>query len=119
MTHKYDFKRQHTYEERLEESRRVLNKYPDRKPIICEKSKKAGNLPDIDKKKYLVPDDLTLGQFIFVVRQRLKLKAEEGLFLFINNKFMPVTSMIGQIYSQERDADGFLYIEYAKENVFG
>ncbi len=119
MTSHSEFKKQYPYESRLEESQRVLNKYPDRKPIICERSRKEHNMPDIDKKKYLVPDDLTLGQFIYVVRQRLKLKSEEALFLFINNKFMPVTSIIGQIYEQERDADGFLYVEYAKENVFG
>jgi GABA(A) receptor-associated protein len=117
----FTFKKDYSFNERFEESNRVLIKYPDRKPIICEKSNKANttNLPDIDKKKYLVPDDLNVGQFIYVIRNRMKLKPEEAIFLFINNKFMPVTAIIGQIYSQEKDNDGFLYIEYDKENVFG
>ena len=114
-----NFKKQYSYENRLEESRRVLDKYPDRKPVICEKSKKEYYLPDIDKIKYLVPDDLTLGQFIYVVRQRLHLNPEEALFLFVNNKFIPVSTMFSQVYSQERDPDGFLYLQYTKENVFG
>ena len=74
---------------------------------------------DIDKKKYLVPDELTIGQFIYVIRNRMKLKPDEAIFLFINKRMMPTTAIIGQIYSQEKDNDGFIYIEYSKENVFG
>jgi GABA(A) receptor-associated protein len=49
---------------------RVRSKYPDRIPVICEKAAKS-NVPDIDKKKYLVPSDLTVGQFVLVVRKVL------------------------------------------------
>ena len=31
--------------------------------VICEKADKS-DIPDIDKKKYLVPADLTVGQFM-------------------------------------------------------
>ena len=51
-------------EERIEESTNVLKKYPNRIPVIVEKSDKCKELQDIDKNKYLVPDDLTFGQFI-------------------------------------------------------
>lgn len=115
----HGFKRDFHFQKRLDESSRVLAKYPDRKPIICLKSNNAYDLPDIDKKKYLVPNDLTIGQFIYVIRQRMKLRPDEAIFLFINNKIMSTTSIIGQIYHEEKDPDGFLYIEYAKENVFG
>lgn len=119
MSFKPCFKREHNFQNRIEESTRVLLKYPDRKPIICEKSFNQLDLPDIDKKKYLVPNDLTIGQFIYVIRKRMQLKSEEALFLFINNKIMSASAIIGNIYPQERDVDGFLYIQYAKENVFG
>ena len=59
------------------ESERIRNKYPDRIPVICEKTEKA-NIDDIDKKKYLVPADLTAGQFVYVIRKRLKLPPEQG-----------------------------------------
>ena len=119
MSYKSGFKREYNFQNRMEESARVLIKYPDRKPIICEKSSNQLDLPDIDKKKYLVPNDLTIGQFIYVIRKRMHLKSEEALFLFINNKIMSASAIIGHIYQQERDLDGFLYIQYAKENVFG
>ena len=46
---KENFKDKHTFEKRLEESCRIMEKYPDRVPIICERlTRKA---PEIDRKK--------------------------------------------------------------------
>jgi hypothetical protein len=81
----FNFKRNHSVEERKNESSRVLSKFPDRIPIICEKNKNS-SAPDIDKSKYLVPNDLTIGQFLFVIRKRMHLKPEHALFLFIDGK---------------------------------
>ena len=36
----------------------MREKYQDRIPVIVEKAA-GGDIPDIDKKKYLVPTDLT------------------------------------------------------------
>lgn len=114
-----EFKREFSFHHRLEESARVLHKYPDRIPIICEKLANQKNLPNLDKKKYLVPCELTVGQFMYVIRKRINLKPEEALFLFINNQIVSGASIIGQIYNYYKDNDGFLYIQYAKENTFG
>ena len=114
-----DFKREFSFKNRLEESSRVLTKYPDRRPIICEKTRQQNDLPNIDKKKYLVPYDLTMGQFIYVIRKRLHLKPEEAIFLFVNNQIAPGSAIMGQIYENSKDPDGFLYIQYSKENTFG
>lgn len=122
LTNKIDyseFKRQFSFQNRLEESTRVLAKYPDRVPIICEKLFNQKNLFNIDKKKYLVPRDLTIGQFIYVIRKRLFLSPEEALFLFINNEIISGTSIIGDVYENKKDTDGFLYVKYSKENTFG
>ena len=113
------FKYNYSFQNRLEESLRVLNKYPDRVPIICEKSHTQRELPDIDKNKYLVPFYLTVGQFIYVIRKRMRLRAEEAIFLFVSNMIPPSSSLIGHIYHQYKDTDGFLYVNYSKENVFG
>ena len=51
-----------TFEKRSAEARRILAKYPDRIPVICEKAPRS-DLPDIDKKKFLVPDTMLCGQF--------------------------------------------------------
>lgn len=116
------FKSQYTFQERLEETRRVMGKYPDRIPIICEKINDSKNkdLPIIEKIKYLVPKDLTMSQFLYVIRNRMKLSPEKAIFLFIDNSTIPSSSAtILNIYSQYKDSDGFLYITYSGENVFG
>jgi GABA(A) receptor-associated protein len=113
------FKKNHSFEKRKEESRKISEKYTDRIPIICEKNPQSIDTPDIDKKKYLVPSDLTVGQFLFVVRKRMKLSPEKAIFLFINNIIPNSTELISQMYKQYKDEDGFLYIVYSGESTFG
>lgn len=115
------FKTKHTYNERKAESQRIMTKYPDRIPIICEKNIKSHKTPDIDKTKYLVPHDLTVGHFLYVIRKRLKINQETAIFLFIENKgIIPSSiSLITEIYNFHKDDDGFLYLTYSFENVFG
>jgi GABA(A) receptor-associated protein len=112
------FKYSYTFDQRLYESTKILNQYPDRIPIICEKSINGDN-PEIDRHKYLVPKNYILGNFMCVIRKRIKLEPHEALFIFINNTIIPITSEIGEIYYKHRDPDGFLYVVYSKENIFG
>lgn len=113
------FKKTFSFEERFAESQRVLYKYPERVPIICEKYKQSTHIPEIDKKKYLVPVDLTFGQFIYVIRRRLNLSSEKAIFLFVNGNIPASSSLIYHHYSSCKDRDGFLYVTYSSENVFG
>jgi GABA(A) receptor-associated protein len=39
--------------------------------------------------RYLVPADLSVGQFVYVVRKRIKLSAEKAIFVFIDNTLPP------------------------------
>ncbi|CAH1445788.1 unnamed protein product [Lactuca virosa] len=63
---KCSFKLEHPLEKRKSESSRIREKYPDRVPVIVDKAEKS-DIPDIDKKKYLFPVDLTIGKFVYVV----------------------------------------------------
>ena len=56
----YEFKKKNDYNKRLVESTNIKNKYPDRIPIIVEKYKDS-KLPTIDKCKYLVPREMSMG----------------------------------------------------------
>lgn len=101
------------------ESNRILTKYPDRIPVICN-SVKNSNLPELDKKKYLVPRDLTVGQMLYVIRKRLQLRPEQALFLFVNKNIIPPTSsLMYEIYDKYKNEDNFLYCVYSGENAFG
>jgi len=106
------------FTDRKAESDRILCKYVDRVPIVCERCP-GSTLPEIDKKKYLVPCDLTVGQFIFIIRKRVELPAEQAIFLFVNGNIPPTAALMSIIYNENRAPDGFLYIQYASENTFG
>jgi GABA(A) receptor-associated protein len=107
--------------ERSSESSRIMKKYTDRIPIICEKNPRDVRTPNIDKHKYLVPIDLTVGQFMYVIRKRLRILNGDAIFLFVGDKnnIVPIHITMDQVYNQFKNKDGFLYIIYSKENVFG
>ena len=105
--------------ERVKKSQFILEKYPDRVPLIIQPSKNDRDAYPIDKSKYITPRDLTLLQLQQIIRRRVRFPAEKALFMFINNKIYPITSMIGQVYDNNKDSDGFLYITYCQENTFG
>merc|ERR1711881_336923 len=112
------FKREHPEDKRRAEAERIRAKYPDRIPVICEKADRS-DIPDIDKKKYLVPADLTVGQFVYVIRKRIRLSPEKAIFIFINNVLPPTAVLMSDVYADKKDQDGFLYITYSGENTFG
>lgn len=112
------FKEDHDLETRRAEAQQVRARHPDRIPVVVERS--GTNVPAIDKKKFLVPIDLTVGQFSYVVRRRLKLTSEQAMFLMLENGTMlPTSSVLGTVYAQYKDDDGFMYVTYAGENAFG
>ena len=125
----------------------IRAKHPDRIPVIVDKRTGDSSLPDIDKvcpfclararvaravltgghfsatraqKKFLVPSDLTIGQFMYVIRKRIKLTSEQAIFLFVSQGTLPPSvNTLQQVYDQYHDPDGFLYMTYSGENVFG
>ena len=112
------FKNSFSFEQRICETSRISNLHPDRIPVICEKSSYS-DVPDISKHKYLIPLDLTIGEFIFVIRKNIKLQSYEALFLMINDIIPSTTMRFNELYWNYKDPDGFLYIVYTKENTFG
>ena len=94
--------------------------------------------------RYLVPADLSVGQFVYVVRKRIKLGAEKAIFVFVKNTLPPTgesgffsfeylvhvlsfgnvsrvgtAALMSAIYEENKDEDGFLYMTYSGENTFG
>tara|TARA_A100001011_G_C14218255_1_gene803055 strand:- start:1039 stop:1404 length:366 start_codon:yes stop_codon:yes gene_type:complete len=113
------FKTKFTLEERKTESARIKEKYPTRIPIIVECIDKNNKIHQIDKHKFLTPTNLTFGQFAYVIRKRLKIDSDIGIFYLINNKMFTMSESIASICANEVDEDGFLYIHYSGENTFG
>ncbi len=115
-----EFKTEFKFEHRQREANQVLERYPDRVPVIIERSKNCTNINIIDKRKYLVPIDITMSQFLWIIRRRLYLNESTALFLFNQcGTVFQNTQLISNIYEESKDEDGFLYLQYASENTFG
>lgn len=111
-----DFKKLKTFEERLAESNRIKENFPDKIPIVLIIDNKIKN---IIKTKYLIPSSLNIAQLQKCIRNFIKINAYEAIFLFINNKLIPSTTLMNEVYDTYKDPDGFLYINVALESTFG
>ena len=114
---KFSFQTNYSLKQRLGESKRILDKYPDKIPIIVETNDK--DLPTLLKTKYLAPKDLTFGQFLYVIRGKLNLPPEKALFMFVNNTIPSTSDLLDSVYDKQKDKDNFLYISVNSENTFG
>lgn len=57
-----------------------------------------------------MPADLTVGQFVYVIRKRIKLSPEKAIFIFVDEVLPPTAALMSSIYEEHKDEDGFLYI---------
>ncbi|XP_021280605.1 autophagy-related protein 8i [Herrania umbratica] len=112
------FKDEYTFEQRLDESRDIIAKYPNRVPVVVERYSQA-DLPEMDKKKYLVPRDMSVGQFIHILSLRLRLTPGKALFVFVENTLPQTATLMDSVYESFKDDDGFLYMCYSSEKTFG
>ena len=106
--------------EKLKESvANIRNKYPDRIPVFVTRSKQDKNLKEINQNKFIVPEDITIGQFMSILRKRIELTPEMAMFVFINGILPAQSSTMATLYEAHKNQDGLLEIEYCGENSFG
>jgi GABA(A) receptor-associated protein len=107
--------RKQKLEERIKLSEKIMLNYPQRVPIIVDNN----NEIDLDKNKYIVPNNLTVGQFMYILRQRIKFNYDQSIFLICNNELIFNSELIISLYNKHKDYDGFLYLIISLENTFG
>lgn len=116
------FKASKSFEDRERMANEVLAKFNGEKlPIILEPKEKK--LPPLDKIKYLVPNDMTVGTLLYVISERLKDAskddAHKGLFLHIGDMVLTASQTVKEVYEKFAEKDHLLYMTYSHENVFG
>ncbi len=110
-----------SYEERKNKSSLLLLKYPDKYPIILEKSSKDKYLPRMDKTKLLVSYDMTVANILQLLKKNIKISEHTAIYISVSNKniMLSGSQSISYIYDNYKSDDGFVYLEYCSENVFG
>lgn len=56
----------------------------------------------------------------FSYRNKIRLNSNQTLYLLVNNKTMMSLSLtLAEVYNDHAENDGFLYVTYASQEVFG
>lgn len=109
-------------EEKLsaDEFHRISRNFPDRIPVFVLRAKGcAPDVPQLPKKKFIVPRMLSVGQFVYIIRRQMAVSPDTALFLFVGNT-LPTTGMtMVELYQQHKSDDGALRVMYTSESVFG
>ena len=100
------FKDRYDFATRINQSNNIMNKYPTRIPIIFESNDRS--IPKLRRKKYLVERNFTLGNLMYIIRQHLELTPDIAIYLLIGTKLFPASELLGIIYDENADNDGFL-----------
>merc|ERR1712129_96653 len=101
-----------------EEVQGIQERYPDRVPVICTRSRYAAGLPDLAKSKFVVKGAMPCSEFKFLIHRQVAhaLKghrgAEQTIYIFVNGLAPKTSTPMSDLYDKFRDTDGFLYITY-------
>ena len=119
-----------SHDERLRETTKIREKHPSKIPVVVEAA--DSNQPPLtaDVCKFLFPAEMTVQQVQWVIRKKIaNLAPEEALFMFVRHRrkdqpdlppaLLTGSTLMSDVDAQSRSEDGFLYLAYAKENVFG
>lgn len=102
-------------------------KYPDHVPICLIRDEKQPETPKLDRYKFLISKDMTVGHFMHVIRKRMSMKSDKALYILVqkdpsnpNDAILPPASRVmSDLYDEMRAHDGILYATYALEATYG
>ncbi|XP_032881828.1 microtubule-associated proteins 1A/1B light chain 3C-like [Amblyraja radiata] len=114
------FKHRKPFAARKGESTLIRSKYPQKVPVIVERYPGEVYLSSLERTKYLVPQDVIMGHFNAIIRNRLALTSSQTIYLVVKNRSLTnMSATIGEVDQEFKDSDGFLYISYASQEMFG
>jgi len=106
----------------FEEAKRMRERFPDRVPVLCERSPYS-DLPPVSKRKLAVPGNMLCGEFKYMVHkhvvQECSSRAEQTIYIFVNGIAPKTSTPMSELYAQLGPGAGFLHVSYSAENTLG
>ena len=101
--------------------------------MVIEKDIRCATLDDLQNPKYvyilfhqfnfrfLMLQNFSISDVQTIVRRKLNLNKEQGLYLLVNDgkNLLVSNSSLKEMFEKFKDDDGFLYILYTEENMYG
>ena len=116
----FSYKINNNLKTRKKQYSKLAAEHPDKVPIILERDINCTINKPI-KSKYILSKGITMSEFVKIIREKLELKPERAIFLLVNGKHsVTLSEELGNIYNKYKDEnDGFLYMSYSEEIVYG
>ena len=114
-----DHREKLSFADRAGEFSKLMQKYPSRRCVVVHGD--TQRKVTLRKHKFLAPADMSVGQFLFVLRSHVKeLRSNQALFIFTErNQLPPLQKTISALHDECGDRDGALYLRVGTENTFG
>ncbi|XP_051912722.1 uncharacterized protein LOC127595053 [Hippocampus zosterae] len=108
---KGDYKKNYAFEER-KKKHQLISLQKKCASIVVEKES-GSKLPVLKVARLAVPREWVANQLLIFIRQKLNLRQEDGLYLYVQTK------SIRQMEEKHRDEDGALYLTFNEMETFG
>ena len=73
----------------------------------------------MDKFKYILPTAYSISQVKELIMKYSKIDKEKFLTISVGKKICKANQQLGELYSKEKDEDGFLYLTVSMYPGFG
>lgn len=96
----------------------LSDKFHNKVPVMLEDI--SGDLLKLKKSKFLLDKEITLGQFMCIIRKKNTIEPNEAIYVFCDNVLPKSnTSMIDLWNEHHKSDDNILHLTCSKENTFG
>ncbi len=126
----FSYQRQVPFGQRKNLASTIKNLHPDRIAVLLDIPKDAtyatSELTSLLQSKYLVPENMTVGEFYKKLKIQLESKTSTGnwsqrtFFLLSETmKSLTISDTMAEVYEKYKNEDDLLYFYFCEENMFG